>query len=192
MPETVTKIKLRVGDDEFEAEGPAEDVRAMFQAWRAMLVGGAVARPDGSTDADAEAAAAALVDRRVAATTALSLPDHVVNRVFNLEPDNGPCLRLIPADKRRDRDSLLLLAYIHARMAPSPWVRASDLKWMMELSDLSPSRIDRVAHWDEREGLLVRTGEGKGSRYAITVGGVERAERLIRELAQKEATGGRT
>jgi hypothetical protein len=57
----------------------------------------------------------------------------------------------------------------------------------MELSGIRVDRMDRTIGAYQQSGLLMKSGFGKGGKYRLTMTGLQRAERLAKQLADQLA-----
>ena len=94
------KIKIKLGDAEFEAEGVAETVQAQYDQFLSALdrVGQKTATPNKSS----------AVEKPPLPGT---LDDALLGRIFDLRQDGVVALRVLPKGDSREADAFLLILY---------------------------------------------------------------------------------
>lgn len=194
MPE-LTKLKLKIGTAEFEADGPAEVVqdqlRQFMEALRAApsttpvdpaeaflkpFLRASHQQPESLTNGGERGASGSGTDSDIVS----SFSRDELQRVFNVRNDVVSLRLLPPAGDTRVTDALLLVLYGHRVLRGEQQVRATLLLEGMRISGLAMDRLDRVA--DRVEQYLIRGGTRKGSRYTLNNPGVIRSEELLRPL----------
>lgn len=163
------KIRFRLGDREFEAEGEKDIVRAQWEEARAWLF---------QEESDKKSG------------RALPPPGEEKSfqkSLFNMAP-GGRSLRLRvlppggPGGERLSKALLLLLHGYHTLLQQNdvPAIRlAEDLR----MSGFAGTRrLSRAFASLETRGLAVRSGTGKGSRYQATSPGINEAQAVASAL----------
>lgn len=166
----VTKLRMKIGPHEFEAEGPRELVAAHFEAWKQLIA----ARP--VTEATVEPAA----PRQQAVT-----PPGTPRDIFMVDTARKRIiLRVSPTGKAQDADAALLILYGHRLCfgEEGQAVLVTRLKEALAASGHPRSRIDHTLARHVRAQLLKKTGHRKGSTYQLTNIGYQRAEEMARVL----------
>jgi hypothetical protein len=171
------KLRVRIGDAEFEAEGPEATVKEQFAEFQKLVAqpvvprspssennGGARVETDGPTPVPAAYEALYDVEER--------------GRTKHIK------LRFLPTGDRRDVAALLLVLLGYKVVAGLDRVRVTTILDALRRSGLPLRRIDRVAEGPQRDGLLLKGGTGKGGTYALTVTGQRRAEAELGTLHQ--------
>lgn len=172
MNEKPYRLRVRLGNSEFEAEGEEALIKEQYQMFldavaRAHHLGqeeqtsSPVAKPDG-TSGNA------------------TIHESLVERVFAVDRD-GVSLQILPNGTTRAADAVLLLLYGHLRLRNESRVYGTQLMKDARRSGLSIDRIDRVisAHRD----FYNRGGQRKGSRYSLNNQGVIKAEQILRSMS---------
>lgn len=181
-----SRLRVKVGPHEFEAEGPAEQVSAQYDAWKEMI------------------AAASLVTASAGVRgTAGGIPAKVITEVKTREGYAAPwdifggdsdrdlmSLRVHPpAGDTRDADAILLVMYGYRKAgnqgAGLTEVPVTKLKESLEVSGLRIGRIDRAAAPYLRAGYLLKAGRAKGGTYRLTNTGHAKAEELAHRLFEQ-------
>jgi len=171
------KLKVKVGESEFEAEGPEEAVKAQFEAFKQMLESGAV-----KVTAPHERRGEHPPKNHEVGNEALL-------KLYKIEERNGRkdvTLRFTPqGGERRVSTALLLLLHGHRELADVENVPVTTLSDAMEQSGVPVARLDRAAAPLLREGLALRGGRSKGTWYRLTNQGTARAQDDARTLLEQ-------
>jgi hypothetical protein len=179
-----TKIRLRIGTNEFEASGSAEEIKEAFEKWTSLLerygdtnLPEHIRQASGGVKPSAELSAAA-------DTNGLSsLPIDRLRKLFDVdEARRLVTLRSLPVSESGRPDALVLVCYGLRRLFEQEEAPVTGLTAALQMSGMTPGRIDRVAGPLLREGILLKRGRGKGGRYRLTNRGLARAEQLVEEL----------
>ena len=154
------RIRTKVGDAEFDAEGPAEIVKEQFDRfWRAAYGRSA---PDPGRERTAPPAP----------TKEFHFEDEGLLRVF---ATRNRVLALRSTEGVSPTDAAILLLYGYLKAGSVQVTGATLLKSMRE-SGIESARIDRL--YDEAVGMVQSEGQRRGKRYRLTDAGKERAEAL--------------
>jgi len=167
MPEY--RLKIKIGEHEFEAEGPADAVKDQFTAFKELI--------------------SALPERKIENTLAMRVPDPSpqtaapwdYDRIFRAE---GRVISLtVPPNSETDAVLLILYGQKHYRNNENP--TGSEIMDGMEQSGYRATRIDRVLVALSNEGAVIITGAHRGKRYRLTNQGFTRAEGIVRDALAK-------
>ena len=177
----VTKLRMKIGPHEFEAEGPRELVAAHFEAWKQLIA----ARP--VTEATVEPTAPRQHTAPPARTVAGQQAGGAGTPCDIFAVDTARkriTLRVSPAGKSQDADAALLILYGHHLCfgAEGQAVLVTRLKEALAASGHPRSRIDHTLARHVTARLLKKTGHRKGSTYQLTSTGYQRAEEMARAL----------
>lgn len=175
------KIRVKVGSNEFEAEGPREAVEAQFEAWKELI--------------KSQPISASIPDQNKP-----NLPSNVVEvrtrdgvfsapwDIFGVDDKRKlVTLKAHPTGENRDADAILLILYGYLKALEQQEVLVTNLKNSLAQSGLRPERIDRAIAPYLRENLVLKTGSGKGGKYRLTNTGLTKADTLARTLFEKMA-----
>jgi hypothetical protein len=182
-----TRLKVKVGVHEFDAEGPPDQVAAQFEAWKELIAG--LQHSEQATNQNG---------RRTITLPADSVQE-VKTRdgyaatwdIFGGDLDRDLMTLKVhpPAGDTRDADAILLVMYGYRKagndgdgMAEVP---VTKLKESLDVSGIRVPRIDRAVAPYLRAGYLLKTGRGKGGVYRLTNTGFARAEELARRLFEQ-------
>jgi len=176
------KLKVKLGDAEFEAEGPEDSVRREYEEWKRLRTAAATpAAVPQASDAAPEGVTNTQVPERTRA-----LPDDQIHALFIFDDaKNLVTLRFVPQGEARASTAMLLILLGYRRLASVDEVPVTLVKAALQRSGLNVDRVDRDAAPDLlKENLVLKGGKGKGWRYGLNNLGVARAEaeaiRLLR------------
>ena len=166
------KLKIKIGEHEFEAEGPVDAVKAQFDAFKELI--------------------STLPDRKLENVNSSAQTDISPSPLPKSAPLNVD--KIFRADKRvisltvhpdSETDAVLLILYgqKHYRNNENP--TGSEIMDGMEQSGYRMTRIDRVLASLSSEGAVIITGAHRGKRYRLTNQGVSRVEGVVREALAK-------
>jgi len=165
------KIRFRLGDREFEAEGEKDTVRAQWEEARAWLFQEETDKKGGR----------ALPPPREEKPLQKSL--------FDLDAGRGSLrLRVLPpggpGGERLAKALLLLLHGYHTLLLQNdvPAIRLADDLRMSGFAGVR--RLSRAFAALETQGHAIRSGTGKGSHYRATGPGIQVAQAIALSLAQ--------
>lgn len=166
------RLKIKIGQHEFEAEGPPEAVNAQFEAWKDLIS----ALPS-TGQFDQSGGGPAAPPNPESAKPPVELPG-----IFEHDrKKNLISLRVHPRGDHRFADALLLIMYAY-KLLDQDEVMVGRLKEAMALTGLRLERVDRTMEPHLRANLVLKGGTGKGGKYRLTNMGIQRAEVLVREL----------
>jgi hypothetical protein len=171
------KIRVKVGDHEFEAEGPRESVELQFQLFK-ELVGAAPVRTPGQAPPAPKPPViqtptqnGGLVDET---------PDKTVyDRLFSVDGDRLS-LHYLPEGENREANALLILLLGYRIITAQEQVLGGRLMQGLQQSGLTLDRIDRVLD-PYIPSLILKTGIKKGTKYRLTNIGLARAKVIAEE-----------
>ncbi len=174
MDET-TKLKLKIGMHEFEAEGDPATVKASFEAFR-ELVNAANATPQIAVPAPLMAMAA---NPPVLVSEAANASDAMLDKIMRVD---ARVVSLTVRPKKAD-DAVLLVLYGQKRLRENDSVTGSEIiDGITATGGLQISRVDRLLDKAGREGDVIVIGERRGRRYRLTNAGVAKARALAADL----------
>lgn len=167
------RLKIKLGDHEFEAEGPADDVKAQFEAFRDLVM----SLPERKTENISDGGATPPVtpaSNQQAQTGAVALD---VDRIFRAQ-DRVISLTAAPAS---ETDAVLLILYGQRHYRNNENATGSEIIDGMEQSGYRTPRTDRILAGLASEAAVIITGAHRGKRYRLTNQGFARAESVVRE-----------
>lgn len=168
MTDIANRIHIKLGDYEFEAEGPTDVVNKQFEAFQDMVkhLGSVPKVPDApKTDQDNESEQ--LIDN-----TAYS-------RIFH---ESGDLLSLTatPETDTSNADALLLLIYGYYKLKNEPKITGVTLMKAARQSGVSINRVDR--YMDIKKEFILTGGAKRGKRYSLNNKGMQYVEEMIKEM----------
>lgn len=155
------RIKVRIGDAEFEAEGPVELVKQQYSAF---------------LEAISKAGQAPTPIRPIppADTTLDGLSE-----VFKQDKDGISLLRTPKTDNPK-ADALIVLLFGFLKLENEKAVGAPKLLKAATASGVGLDRIDRTI--EARSAWIHATGNRKGKRYTLTNPGIVAAREMVTKL----------
>lgn len=174
------RIKIKIGDAEFEAEGPSEIINAQFEAFMKAVSG----RPNGSpvtpvTQAQHSAAAAMVLAQAQAATQ--SLTQDMLDRVFR--QNEHLSLAALPHGENADSDAMLAILYGYLKLKNENTVTGTSLMKSAKISGVTIGRVDRIMGLHMPDYVLA-AGVKKARRYQLNNRGIAKAEEIIKAVLQ--------
>ena len=167
-----TRIKIRVGPHEFEAEGPTEVVQSQLDMFRALLA----SMPSVS---NVPTVAANSQDEKVPSASVSADTSHVaIEKIMNAD-GRVVSLTALPASVE---DSVLLLMLGQKDLRNNISVTGQEIGDGLDQSGKPTPRVDRVMEKHMRDALVLKTGLGRATRYRLTNQGLSRALIIAREL----------
>jgi hypothetical protein len=165
-----TKLHLRVGQHEFDAEGPEDVVKEAFEKWRALVEKATEGPPMPAADTQAPQ-----VEMEARASD--------LSRIFK-EDERSVSVKFLPQTEQRDADVVLLILYGQKILKQQDEVPVTVLKAALKQSGCPIDRVDRIVARYVSDGLLRKGGMGKGGVYQLSNVGEQRATRLIADLTE--------
>lgn len=177
MESDTQKIRIKIGEAEFEAEGPSELVQSQFTAFLdAVSKAPAEKSPSAGASSDPNSG---LKPPANPGDPPPSISSEEMNCVFH---DNGEFVSLsaTPVGDGRQADSLLILLYGFAKLKNEPKVTGVMLMKAMRQSGVTIDRVDRVI--ESKQEYILMGGSKRGKRYSLNNRGYQYVEGLIRDL----------
>jgi hypothetical protein len=169
--EQAHRIKIKIGNAEFDAEGSPELVKEQFKEFMAAV---SLMGPEKSANPTPAANLPALPNPPLVDKTGVDAS--ILERIFM----RGDPLSLaaLPKTDNANPDALLVLLYGYTKILGSPQVTGTMLMKSAKKSGVNVDRIDRVinAHAD----FILSAGAKKGMRYSLNNRGIQAAEQIIR------------
>lgn len=164
------KIRVKVGQNEFDAEGPKEFVEDLFRRFESLISGNTPMLPVVRPQTEDEKWAA--IDDKATSPFA---------KVFHRD-EKGISLIGRFGGEDRELDAALLILFGHKELTGANEVSADDLLYGLNQTGYTLERADRLMKHGFRKGLVVPHGVRRGTRYRLTVPGNARAKELAKEL----------
>ncbi len=184
--ETTHRIKIKLGDAEFDAEGPSDLINAQFSAFLEAVSNAtpkaapAPVAPSSDASGDAANANSAASVPTAATPNAPSVSGDTLSRVFKV--NDTVSLLATPKTDKPAADALLAILYGYDRMKSISAVTGTTLMKAAKQSGINIDRIDRVM--GTRDEFVNFAGVKKGRRYSLNNRGTEEAEKIIRKMIE--------
>jgi hypothetical protein len=189
MSET-RRLKMKIGDAEFEADVPESMVQPMYDRFLSMLEPrrtslfwqlDTTGKAHKRTSEIEEAVRGSIED--VVRRSATKVRQNVLTQVFDLRQNGVVILKVLPKGPDQQADALLLLLYGYYHLKNEERVMATVLNRAAELSGISPPR--RITNGYARNGrYVVRGGYGKGGNYSLNSEGLAMAKEIVANIIE--------
>jgi hypothetical protein len=160
----VSRLRIKVGPNEFEGEGTLEAIREQFKLF-VQLIGH-------------ELKAKSLASQLPSAATVDNPLQKVMrthgNAVFSTMPT-------------RAEDLVLLMLYGQKMLRNNTKVSGREIMRGLRLSGMPMKRADRILSKHAGNGAVEFSGSGRKRRYVIKPAGIERAQQVVAQLARAVA-----
>lgn len=166
----ISRIKIKIGEHEFEAEGPAEIVKEQFEAFKDIIR----SLPSINTSArkaDEQQASLNQSDTQQFPHIPLEKILHVDGRIVSLTA--------LPSTPN---DAALLIMLGHKDLRNNLSVTGQEIGDGLAQSGRPVARVDRIMEDAIGEALVLKTGIKRASRYRLTNQGLTKALGLARDL----------
>lgn len=164
-----TKLKMKIGDHEFEAEGPPDVVQAQFQVFRELV--GAMPQTQPAPQQQQQQQPAQNGGANLALDRIMRHDDRVVSLT-------------VRGDSVEDEILLLLLGQRHYRQNDS--VTGGEILEGLRLTRGAVNRIDyQLSRMAEHDGTILSFGTRRARRYRLTNQGAAQAAALAATLVQR-------
>ncbi len=158
------RLKMKIGDAEFEAEVAEAEVHPMYDQFLSML--GERRPPLGQ---------ASFVE-----SSRIAFDQRLLTGIFDLRQDGTIVLKILPDGPDRSANTMLLLLYGYYLLKNEECVLATQLFRAGEQSGIS---LRRPAKECLRNGrFVVRNGQRKGSNYALNNQGLAVAKEITAKM----------
>lgn len=165
------KLKVRLGTDEFDGEGPEEIITKQYADFlSARMTAIPSTQPPKQPNGVGES------------TPPINPEQSNIARIARVE-GRLVILTALPQGENREIDAALLLLVGYRILRSSELVSADEMLGGLKQSGLPLDRADRLMARAEAQGLITKTGIRRGVKYRLTQPGLTRAETLARELA---------
>jgi hypothetical protein len=153
---------MKVGESEFEAEGPADVVQAQLAAWKELLSTAPKQEPGKPTSL----------------TPAGELPHLSLEKILKVD---GRVVSLTARSETID-DAVLVLLLGQKESRNNQSVTGAELMEGLTQSGYSLPRIDKVMDKLSDEGSVITVGVNRGRRYRLSNTGLSKALMVAKEV----------
>lgn len=185
------RLKLKVGQHEFEAEGDQETVAAQLAIWKELIAGPSGQTPIAPTLPSATANGPAMVapitteSTPAAATSSANgdIPRVDLDKLFQ-QDGRLVYLTALPTGERRIADAAMLLLLGQRVYNSTDLVTGSQILDGLERSGLGTfERADgTLGDYVEPQKYVIRSGVRRGVKYRLTPPGLAKAKEIAKEL----------
>jgi hypothetical protein len=171
-----SKVKIKVGEHTFEAEGSPEDVRDQYRMFMELVVSmPATPPPQPQPNPEPIAPYTPIQTYIPPAPT----PSNELTLTKIMKADGRMIVLTIRPKSVEDAIMLVLLGHKFIRDVDS--VTGSDIVESLKTTGgVAFGRIDRIMEKFAKDGEVIISGENRGKRYRMTYAGIDKA----REIAQ--------
>ena len=167
-----TRIKVKIGDHEFDAEGPVQTVQAQFEAFREIV--SSIPRQK------SEPPASHTVQATDKTADANGMPHIPIEKILHL---SGRVVSLTALPKSAT-DAALLIMLGQKDLRNNVSVTGQELGDGLAESGRDVPRVDRVMDSALKEQWVLKTGVKRGTRYRLTNVGLAKALTVAKELIE--------
>jgi len=167
------RIRVKIGDSEFDAEGPAEIVQSQFEAFKQLLT----ALPPRNDTPVPQVVQQVPVIQQVAQDQ----DQPSFEKIFRVQ-GRVVSLTALPASTV---DAVLLTIFGQRMFRNNDSITGAEIKDGLVQSGYRLDRVDRFIDKLTADGLVIKIGTGKASRYRLTNQGMARATALAKEILAK-------
>ena len=166
----ITKIKIKIGDHEFAAEGPVDTVKAQFETFKELI---------------------SLQSRQNVTPKSGGIQQNQQNQMVPGSHAHVPLDKILHADGRvisltalptSTQDAALIIMLGHKEMRNSESVTAQEIGDGLKQSGRQILRVDRIMDEPISDSLVMKSGVKRSTRYRLTNQGKIRALSVAREL----------
>ena len=173
------KLHVKIGPHEFSAEGPVDDVKEQFDAFKELISTAQAVPTEKIRGADA-------TDSSELESSADTQDERLLRILYGQNDKRGlVTLRIVRKGKEGIPESILLILLGYLILRNEEEVGVTKLKLALAQSGIRTERIDRKTVSYVDSGLLIKHGKAKGSRYRLTNTGEAEARRLMEELLKE-------
>lgn len=178
------RLKVKIGSHEFDDEGESEIVQSNYQLFLEAI-----------KRAEPTPAAVLATPQAVIPSNGALPPSQVTDQETDLLFDAGrgagilALLQQVPSDQGKIKqlaDSMLLILYGFKKKMGLSNVPTTSLTKSLEMSSVGEVvNLNRAYDLLNAEGLALKSGSGKGTKYVITPKGERKSETTIKELIKQ-------
>jgi hypothetical protein len=165
---TEYKLKVKIGEFEFEAEGPVETVKAQFEAFKELIKPSVNKTENSFTE----------IDRNLIAQ---SNP----NRLFSLKNHRVVALTDHP---NSTADAILLILHGQQQCRNNNAATGGEIKDGLEGSGYNGQEVSRRLRELRHEKLIAVSGSHRAKRYQLTNEGLLRVKAILQEMPKLART----
>lgn len=168
------RLKIKVGEHEFDAVGPVDVVRDQFLIWKELIA----SLPTPVAASTVVEPQQPRVDPAVTNPNDPNTIDAALGRIMRAD---GRVVSLT-APPRSVSDAVLLIVYGQKVMRSNDAVTGSEVMDGLTASGPTPPRVDRLLAKAGTDGDIILLGTGRSKRYRLTNVGITKARALASGL----------
>ena len=192
------KLRIKIGQHEFEAEGEEETVKAQFKEFKSIITdpvppAGPFANLSGSRPPEVSPFNALSGSPPSPLTptphpTSRAIADQL-EKIVRMDGKKPITMSALPLGEQREGDATLILLLAYKIFWQKDEMAGARLLDGLKRSGYNVDRVDRVMDQfiEGAEPMVLRTGVRRGVRYRLTTRGATRASELVKELAANVA-----
>lgn len=165
-----TKIKVKIGDFEFEAEGPSDTVQSQFASFKEMISAAPKQVNPALTPTPPE-----LAENK---QDSGSFPHIEVQKILHV---SGRVVSLTALPTSTE-DAALLIMLGHKDLRDNVAVTGQEIGDGLAQSGRPVARVDRLMEKALRDAFVLKTGIKRATRYRLTNQGLHKALGIARDL----------
>jgi hypothetical protein len=173
------RLKIKLGDCEFDAEGPHDVVQAQFQAFQDMVA--SLPQRQAAPPAEPLQPPAPVAENGDLSKTERHQIDAAITKIMRV--DNRVVSLTVKPNSAEDAVLLLLLGQRLLRNNESP-TGSEIVDGAERTGGLDMGRSDRLFERIARNGDVIMIGERRGKRYRLTNTGISKARRIAATLIE--------
>jgi hypothetical protein len=164
------KLKIKIGTHEFEAEGPAGVVQSQFEAFKELVASQQLGNATNKLSENAH--------------PALDYSVNVSEQAFSLDKITRIDERIVSLTARPEtiEDAALVILLGQRTFRSNDSVTGSEVINGLRQSGLAVSRVDWRLEKLASQGLIIKIGSNRASRYRLTNQGMNKAQAVARSL----------
>ena len=163
------RLKVKIGNSEFEAEGPAEIVERQFADFKKIIA--EVTEKYADADQSDVSSARSAADSSAGAESQLDKIFRTDGRIISLTA--------LPST---EADAALLVLLGQREFRKNEAVTGGELMDGLTQSGFTPNRVDRLMEKFVADGLVIRIGRHRSTRYRLTNQGLGRAQAIASDV----------
>jgi len=172
------KLRIRIGDAEFEAEGSESSVKAQYDAFLQALAA------QGAAEARAPAAPGSApkdhIEQNGEPDESAGVDEALIEKAYLLGKDGLVSLKYLPKSDQREADALLLILFGYTTLKQADAVLGTQLTRAARQSGISIDRVDRALA--KHDTLLLKGGARKGVKYSLNNQGRVKAQEMLKQM----------
>jgi hypothetical protein len=170
------KLKLKVGDHEFEAEGPIDVVQAQFAAWKELIASIPAKQPEKPAYLSASGATAPLAELLQPS------PDSVLRLPFEKIMKTEGRIVSLTARSETIEETVLLILLGQKEFRGNQEVTGSEIMDGLKQSGYMLKRVDHLMDKLSTDGHVITIGVHRSRRYRLSNTGLTKALGIAREV----------